>query len=69
LNDRSLIVGNRECEWYDDVAGCFRINVNAENRRWGPLFGYKGNFQVDWRKVGEGEVPPGILSIRVERRA
>jgi len=32
------------CEWYDEAARCFRIEVNVHNRRWGPLFGYKGEF-------------------------
>jgi hypothetical protein len=31
------------CEWYDDAASCFRIEVNVHNRRWGPLFGYSGS--------------------------
>ena len=35
------------CEWYDDDAGCFRINVSAENPHWGRLFGYNGSFQTD----------------------
>ncbi len=46
-------------EWYDDAAGCFRIVVDVHNRVWGPLFGYGGSFNVEWRKVTE--VPSHIL--------
>jgi Domain of unknown function (DUF4166) len=56
------------CEWYDDQAGCFRIRVHVENERWGPLFGYLGSFQVEWKEVGKGGVPTGILPRRVEGR-
>jgi hypothetical protein len=56
------------CEWYDDDAGCFRIRVHVENKRWGPLFGYTGSFQVEWRDIGNGGVPAGILPRRLERR-
>ena len=56
------------CEWYDDAAGCFRISVSAANQRWGPLFGYQGNFQVEWKAMAEGEVPGAVLPRRVEAR-
>ena len=56
------------CEWYDDVAQCFRISVSAENPRWGRLFGYEGTFQCDWLRVQPGEVPAEILPRRVEAR-
>ena len=56
------------CEWYDDEAKCFRIRVDVKNKRWGPLFGYTGSFQVKWREVGKGGVPAGILPRRVEGR-
>jgi hypothetical protein len=56
------------CEWYDDEDKCFRIEVNASNHTWGPLFGYKGKFQVDWLQVPPGAIPPDILPHRVEQR-
>jgi hypothetical protein len=56
------------CEWYDDTEQCFRIEVNAHNRHWGPLFGYDGRFQVDWTPVPEGFVPGEVLPRRVEPR-
>jgi hypothetical protein len=57
------------CEWYDDAAECFRIEVSATNRMWGPLFGYSGRFQVEWKRVEAGFVPEGILPRRVEARS
>jgi hypothetical protein len=53
-------------EWYDDDAQSFRIVVNVHNRVWGPLFGYRGSFNVEGRKVTE--VPSHILPKRQERR-
>lgn len=55
-------------EWYDDKARCFRIEVNIHNQTWGPLFGYRGSFEVEWRKVAAGEVPNHIKPHREERR-
>ncbi len=54
------------CEWYDEEARCFRIEVNVQNRTWGPLFGYKGSFQVGWQKIEN--VPPEYLPKRTEAR-
>ena len=56
------------CEWYDDAAGKFRIEVAVHNRRWGPLFGYGGSFDVEWRALAPGATPRSILPIREERR-
>ena len=56
------------CEWYDDAAGCFRIEVSVTNRRWGPLFGYRGSFQVEWRNVAASGVPGHVLPVRTEAR-
>ena len=42
------------------------IVVDVRNRVWGPLFGYRGRFNVEWRKVTE--VPGHILPKRQERR-
>jgi Domain of unknown function (DUF4166) len=54
-------------EWYDAAARVFRVDVNVHNRRWGPLFGYRGSFAVEWRPMREG-VPADRLPIRTERR-
>jgi hypothetical protein len=56
------------CEWYDDEAQCFCIEVIVSNPTWGRLFGYSGRFQVDWRQVEPGFVPADILPKRVESR-
>lgn len=56
-------------EWYDDGARCFRISVDVRNRVWGPLFGYRGRFDVDWVPVAVGPPPAHILPRREERRA
>lgn len=56
------------CEWYDDSVGRFRIEVGVSNRKWGKLFGYRGAFDVEWRHVQSGGVPPGIRPLREERR-
>jgi len=53
------------CEWYDDASACFRISVNASNKRWGPLFGYTGSFQAEDVMP---EPPEEILPKRVEAR-
>jgi hypothetical protein len=57
------------CEWYDDAERCFCIEVNASNRTWGPLFGYKGKFQVEWIPVPPTPIPASILPRRIEPRS
>jgi hypothetical protein len=54
------------CEWYDDRDRCFRIEVRVANRIWGPLFGYKGRFAVEWLAVSS--VPQSLLPQRTESR-
>lgn len=56
------------CEWYDERTARFCIDVRVTNRRWGPLFGYNGVFDVEWRSVPDGAVPPTILPRRNEQR-
>jgi hypothetical protein len=55
-------------EWYDEKARRFRIVVDVRNRTWGPLFGYRGSFEVEWLTVAGGLVPAHILPSRQERR-
>jgi hypothetical protein len=55
-------------EWYDERTGRFRISVDVRNRRLGPLFGYWGSFDVEWRRVAPGAVPAHVLPRRTERR-
>jgi hypothetical protein len=56
------------CEWYDDNEGRYRIDVNVHNDRWGPLFGYSGWFDVEWRRLERGAIPPHLLPRRTEPR-
>ena len=55
-------------ESYDDAAQSFRIVVDVSNRHWGPLFGYRGRFNVSWQPVAAGAVPAHILPRRQEPR-
>lgn len=54
------------CEWFDDAEGKFRIDVHVSNRRFGPLFGYSGAFDVEWIKTSRP--PREILPKRFEKR-
>ena len=54
-------------EWYDDQIQKFRIDVNVHNRRWGPLFGYRGAFDAEWIR-GISQLPETMKPIRFERR-
>jgi hypothetical protein len=54
------------CEWFDESSGRFCIEVNVRNRMWGPLFGYRGSFDVEW--LPTADVPPELLPKRVEAR-
>ena len=56
------------CEWYDDSIGKYRIEVNVTNRFWGPLFGYRGTFEVEWRSVTPQDIPADVKPLREERR-
>ena len=55
-------------EWYDDRAARFCIDVRVTNARWGPLFGYNGTFDVEWRTVARGAAPTTITPRRYEQR-
>jgi hypothetical protein len=56
------------CEWYDDEKGKFCIEVNVKNDTWGPLFGYKGTFDVEYVHVTPEQVPKDVKPKREERR-
>lgn len=56
------------CEWYSDAERRFRIEVVVHNRTWGPLFGYSGWFDAEFRATQPGEVPKGLKPVREERR-
>ncbi len=56
------------CEWFDDRSGRFQIDVNVHNDTWGPLFGYRGSFDVEWIECKADGVPSGMRPKREERR-
>ncbi len=57
------------CEWYDDETGLFNINVRVTNRLFGPLFGYRGTFSVEYVPVGSAnDIPAPVKPLREERR-
>ncbi len=55
------------CEWFDDSTGRYKIEVAVTNRTWGPLFGYRGSFDVEWIEAPNGP-PDSIRPKREERR-
>jgi hypothetical protein len=55
-------------EWFDDAAQHFRIEVRVSNRTWGPLFGYRGWFDVEWKAIGPEGIPADVRPVREERR-
>jgi hypothetical protein len=56
------------CEWYEESDQRFHIEVNVSNRVWGPLFGYRGAFDIEWLSINSHETPKDILPLRCERR-
>jgi hypothetical protein len=56
------------CEWYDDETAKYQIEVNVTNKTWGPLFGYRGSFDVSWFRGDEAQPPKHVLPVREERR-
>lgn len=56
------------CEWYDDTEETYRIDVTVSNPYWGPLFGYRGTFDVEYRSIDERDVPSRVTPQYVQRR-
>ena len=54
------------CEWFYDESGRCGIEVNATNSTWGPLFGYRGAFDVEWVEAPGG--PPDTVRPKREER-
>ncbi|MCR5889615.1 DUF4166 domain-containing protein [Hymenobacter sp. J193] len=55
-------------EWYDDAAGCYRIQVEVSNPTFGKIFGYHGSFQPEWQPVTAAQIPTYALPVRLESR-
>ena len=56
------------CEWFDDSVGKFRIEVAVRNRIHGPIFGYRGSFDAEWKILGPQGIPAGMKPCREEWR-
>jgi hypothetical protein len=56
------------CEWYDEPTGRFQIEVNVTNPTWGPLFGYRGAFDVEYRPLHTPSIPLDAKPVREEKR-
>lgn len=56
------------CEWYDDETRKFRIDVQVHNKIFGPLFGYRGSFDVEHTPIASNEIPLHVKPVREERR-
>lgn len=56
------------CEWYDDTTGRFQIEVTVTNPTWGPLFGYRGAFKVEYRPLNSTPIPTDVKPRREEKR-
>jgi hypothetical protein len=54
-------------EWFDEKTGLHNISVTVHNRRWGPLFGYRGSFSVTYPHDHE-HLPAHIRPKREEKR-
>jgi hypothetical protein len=54
-------------EWFDERIQKYRIEVCVHNRIWGPLFGYRGTFETEWRH-GISITPMELLPLRFEKR-
>ena len=40
-------------EWFDDVDGRFRVDLEVTNHRFGFLFGYRGSFECEWMPASD----------------
>ncbi len=55
-------------EWFDDSIQQYRIEVNVRNKRWGPLFGYKGKFEAEFIQTHGNTIPQHVKPLREETR-
>lgn len=55
-------------EWWDEDAGCFRVEVHVANKLLGPLFGYRGTFTVDEHPCPAADIPTDVRPRREEYR-
>ena len=56
-------------EWFDDDRGQYGIEVEVTNKRWGPLFGYRGHFDAEiLTDIDADDVPQHVRPVREEPR-
>jgi hypothetical protein len=55
-------------EGWDEERSRYTIEVKVVNRVFGPLFGYRGWFEVEWLPCPADAVPAGVKPLREERR-
>ncbi len=55
-------------ESYDDSIEKYRIEVIVTNRHWGPLFGYRGYFDCQWKSITADAIPHDVKPLREEMR-
>lgn len=55
-------------ESYDEATNKFHIEVIVRNRVFGPIFGYKGSFDVEYIQISEQDIPQHVKPVREERR-
>lgn len=54
--------------WFDESIEKYRIEVEVKNKRWGPLFGFSGTFDIEWEDVDLAQLPQSIKPLREESR-
>lgn len=55
-------------ESYDADQDKFHIEVNVHNKVFGPVFGYKGSFDVQYITVSDKDIPQHVKPVREEHR-
>jgi len=55
-------------ESYDATSDKFQIEVNVHNKFFGPVFGYKGSFDVEYIEVSPEQIPQHVKPVREESR-
>ena len=61
---RGLTGSARLCEWYDEAAAQYRIDVAVVNPLLGPLFGYRGRFRAEFITAPPDRVPAHVRPVR-----
>jgi hypothetical protein len=54
-------------EWYNERAAYFEIDVHVAHPFWGPIFGYRGRFQLEWIECPPERIPAHARPLREER--